>query len=397
VRVLHVVAAVAPRYGGPSRNVIGLCSAARGAAVDAEVCTTDADGDGARLPGAHEELQTWKGVPVRIFERSFSERYKVSPSLARWLRSSVKNYDLVVAHGCFSHAPEAAASAARNAGVPYVFVPHGMLSEWALRRTAKRLYFHLRTRRLVRHASGFLCTSREEQKEVERCGGRAPSISVRWGIDPELLTRTPSDPTAWKETIDLPTNCRVVLFLGRLHPKKGVLDQLLPAVKNLSDDVATVIAGPVDSHAPSYASTIRENVARSGLGKRVRIIGPLEGESKIAALDACDVFVLPSYSENFGLTVAEAMARARSVVVSDQVQIAEDVTRAGAGLVTPLQPEALASCISTVLADRELARRMGAAGRRFAAEHFSWSTAGEQVKRFYERIIADSQIGRFPD
>jgi hypothetical protein len=108
LKVLQVIAAVADRYGGPSRNVVGLCAATRAVGVEAEICTTDADGPRAALAEALPGLQTWRGVPVRFFHRSWSERYKISPPLARWLRTSVMGYDLVVVHGCFSHAPEAA-------------------------------------------------------------------------------------------------------------------------------------------------------------------------------------------------------------------------------------------------------------------------------------------------
>jgi glycosyltransferase involved in cell wall biosynthesis len=388
LKVLQVIAAVADRYGGPSRNVVGLCAATRAAGVDAEICATDADGPGASLPVAGSGPQDWRGVPVRFFHRRWSERYKISPPLARWLRTSARSYDLVVVHGCFSHVPEAAAMAARRAGVPYIVVPHGMLSDWALRRPAKRVYFRLRVRTLVRHASGFLCTSVAEQDEVARCGGLAPSISISWGIEPELFVASPADRVAWKQALGLPPSCRAVLFLGRLHPKKGIVDQLLPALTALPDDIAAVIAGSTDPHAPEYADAIRSEVSRLGLGARVHFTGTLKDEAKIAAVDACDVFVLPSRSENFGVAVAEAMARARPVVVSEQVQIAEDLSRVGAAVVAKLDPQSLAAAIAKVLDDPDGARRMGEAGRRFAAERFSWNVAGKQARRFYEDVVA---------
>jgi glycosyltransferase involved in cell wall biosynthesis len=391
LKVLQVIAAVADRYGGPSRNVVGLCAATRAAGVDAEICATDADGPGASLPGVGSGLKLWRGVPVRLFHRRCSERYKISPPLARWLRTSVRNYDLVVAHGCFSHAPEAAAAAARRAGIPYIVVPHGMLSDWALRRVSKRVYFHLRTRAIVRHASGFLCTSLAEREEVERRGGRAPSICIHWGIEPAVFATPPSDPAAWRRALGLPPGCRVVLFLGRLHPKKGIVDQLLPALTSLPDDIVAVIAGPADAHAPEYAGTIRSEVHRLGLGARVHLTGPLEGQAKIAAFDTCDVFALPSYSENFGLAVAEAMARGRPVVVSDQVQIAPDIARSGAGLVTELDPRKLAAAIAKVLEDPDRARQMGEAGRAFAADRFTWSAVGKQAQQFYKAVLAQAE------
>jgi glycosyltransferase involved in cell wall biosynthesis len=158
MKVLHVVAALAERYGGPSRNVVGLCAATRALGVDAEICATNADGPGGCLDVPSDERIVWHGVPVRFFRRTWSETYKYSAPLSGWLRSRVQDFDLIVTHGCFSFAPEAAAVAAWRAGVPYLVVPHGMLAEWALTRRRKQVHLRLRTRTLVRAARGFICT-----------------------------------------------------------------------------------------------------------------------------------------------------------------------------------------------------------------------------------------------
>jgi glycosyltransferase involved in cell wall biosynthesis len=389
VKVLHVVAALAPRYGGPSVNVPGICHATRAAGVDAEIATTDADGADAALTVPLGERITWQGVPVRFFRRSFSERYKYSRGLGRWLSRSAKDYDLVVAHGCFSYAPEAAADSATRALVPHLFVPHGMLSEFALRgRPFKRGYLLLRTRLLIRGACGVVCTSSDEEAEVRAAGVEAPVARVLWGVDEMVIGNGEMHAPEWRKSVGIPPNKRIILFLGRLHPKKGLFDQVFPALARLDSAVILVVAGSEDAHAPGYAGELRREAARLGLSERVHLIGPVYGEAKTAALDACDVFVLASHDENLGSAVSEAMGRGRPVVVSNRVQLWPEVASARAGFVVPLDPVAVANAIRQILRDPEGARQMGKAGRELVRTRLTWELAATRLKAFYEDVIA---------
>jgi glycosyltransferase involved in cell wall biosynthesis len=118
----------------------------------------------------------------------------------------------------------------------------------------------------------------------------------------------------------------------------------------------------------------------------------VQGADKLAVLADADLFVLPSYSENFGIAVVEAMACGLPVVISDQVNIWREIEGDGAGLVTPCEAGAVADAIARLLADPELRRRMGAAGRAAVAQRYSWDKVGEQLEAAYARIL--DQRGR---
>src|SRR5262249_54056295 len=154
---------------------------------------------------------------------------------------------------------------------------------------------------------------------------------------------------------DLPA--RYVLFLSRINWKKG-LDRLIDAWHHIPD-CPLVIAGNDDEH---YQATLMERARALGIADRVLFIGEVRDEHKWAVYERAQLFVLPSYSENFGNVVAEAMAMARPVVLTPEVGIAPLVRAAGAGVVTDGAPEKLAAAIQELLADPARCLEMGRRG-----------------------------------
>ncbi|HEV3115480.1 MAG TPA: glycosyltransferase, partial [Gemmataceae bacterium] len=184
----------------------------------------------------------------------------------------------------------------------------------------------------------------------------------------------------------------IVLFLSRLHPKKGVTDLLLPACARLKADAFLALAGGRDEHEPGYEAEVRGLVERLGLSGRTAFLGSISSEERWWIYDGAAVFVLPSHSENFGIVVTEAMARGRAVVVSDAVQASAHVVRAGAGRVVPLQMEALAASLDELLASPKTLAEMGERGRAYAREHLSWERIAAMIARTYEVCL-----GTYPD
>jgi glycosyltransferase involved in cell wall biosynthesis len=174
-----------------------------------------------------------------------------------------------------------------------------------------------------------------------------------------------------------------LLFLGRLNWKKG-LDRLLAALA-LAGTARVVIAGGDDQ---GYRTALERVVADLGIQSRVTFVGPVEGDNKAALLGNARALVLPSYSENFGNVVLEAMAAGCPVIVTPEVGVADMVAASGVGLVAAGEPSALAASLSTLMADPGLARRMGAQGRVVAAAQFSWEAAAERMERCYQELGA---------
>jgi glycosyltransferase involved in cell wall biosynthesis len=178
----------------------------------------------------------------------------------------------------------------------------------------------------------------------------------------------------------------IVLFLGRLHFKKG-LDLLISAFDTLRrrvPDAQLLIAGPEND---DYGLKVRGWVRKRGLDGAVHFVGPLHGTDVVQAYVDADVFALPSYTENFGMTVVEAMACALPVVVSDQVNIHAEVTGAGAGFVTRCDADEVAGALKALLCDAGRRRAMGDAGRRLVQERYTWPAIVGTLTKEYEAII----------
>jgi glycosyltransferase involved in cell wall biosynthesis len=386
MRALHVIPAVAPRYGGPSASVLPMCAAlARRPGLRVEVATTDADGAAGRLTAA--DLPAGD-VPVRLFRRDWSERWKYSRGLAAWLRRHARDYDVLHVHAVWSHATAAACRAARRAGVPVLLRPCGMLSDYSRRRSAwrKALYWRLVEQPNLAAVRCFHATSTAEGHELEGLGLDVPAAVIPLGVDPQAWS-APRNADALRERCRAAGDRPVLLFLSRLHPKKGLTDLLLPAMTRLRSGAFLAVVGGPDEHAPAYANEVRAAVERLGLSGRVALLGPAPPAERWALLDGAAAFVLPSRSENFGVVVAEAMARGVPVVVSDAVQSCEHVAAADAGPVVPLRVEALADALDALLAAPELRQGMGRRGQDYARRHFAWPAVAERIAAAYESCL----------
>ena len=178
----------------------------------------------------------------------------------------------------------------------------------------------------------------------------------------------------------------VVLFLGRLNFKKG-LDLLIPAFDQLRRshrDAHLAIVGP-DSEG--YGAKVRGWVRERNLGESVHFVDHLDGGEVLEAYVDADVFVLPSYTENFGLTVVEAMASGTPVIISDRVNIHREIAAAGAGLVTRCDADEMTEAIISLLRDAGRRQEMGEAGRRTARERYNWPPIIQALTREYEAAI----------
>jgi glycosyltransferase involved in cell wall biosynthesis len=171
----------------------------------------------------------------------------------------------------------------------------------------------------------------------------------------------------------------MILFLGRIHPKKG-LDLLIPALARLGKEARLVIAGPDQQ---GYRTVVEGMIRREGVGDRVIFTGMLHGMERVAALRDADLFVLPSYQENFGIAVAEALAAGTPVVISDQVNIHREIAAAGVGQVVETNVAPLAAAIEAWLGDEKRRRSAGERGRDFVRERYDWRRIAEAWREHY--------------
>lgn len=384
MKVLHVIPSVASRDGGPAVAISAMAAALARAGVDVTVATTDADGP-ERLDVPLDRAVERDGVTYRYFPRSVKGDWKFSWPLTRWLADHARDFDVMTAHALFSYATIAACRGARRADVPYIIRPLGTLNDYSLRqkRWKKGPYYRMIERRHLAGAAAIHATSPAEAEDIARLGfgdrTRIIPLGVEPGPEPPRVHRSPDAPLR-------------ILFLSRLHPKKG-----LPL---LFDAVARVSARGVDLHVDvagageaSYTALLRDQVRALRIAERVCFMGEVHGDDKRRAFASADVFVLPSSDENFGIAVAEALAAGLPVVVSDRVALAADVAAYGAGRVVPLDPEALASAIMQ-LGDRDVASATAGRARRLAVERYSWSRVARELVSLYAEVIEAARSRR---
>jgi glycosyltransferase involved in cell wall biosynthesis len=328
VKLLHVISTLSPATGGPPEALRHLTRAYGEAGVDVEIATQDD-------PGA-PYLSSFT-VPVHP-TGSRPSVYAYSPALMKWLRENVSRFDGVIINGVWTFHSLAASIAARGR-VPYVVFTHGMLDPWFKRQypakhLKKVLYWPAQYWVLCK-AERVLFTSTRERDLAPQSfwpnGWKSFVVPYGTGEPPD---NSEAQAEAWYRLIPALRGRRYLLFLSRIHEKKGC-DLLLVAyarVVNQHPDLDLVIAGPDQA---GLQGKLQQRAEELGVARRVHWPGLLTGDPKWGALRRCEAFALPSHQENFGVVVAEALACGRPVLISDQVNIWPEIEQEGVGLVAP--------------------------------------------------------------
>ncbi len=384
MRILHVTPSVGLSRGGPSfvlRTLVrGL--AQQGASV--EVVSTDDDGT-ARLRVPLDGPILENGATYRFFRRQTSF-YNCSLPMLVWLRAHVRDYDIIHVHAVFSWASTVGSRLAFKNNVPYLVRPLGVLNEWGMqnrRPWLKRVSFRCIERAALEHAAAVHYTSARERDEAERLSFSGRAVIIPNPVD---LADAEASPEPFRARYPQLKDKLVILFMSRLDPKKG-LDLLIPAfrmVRAKHSEAILVIAG---SGNREFSKALRRQAGEENVDAHIVWTGFLDGAAKKEALDNADIFVLPSYSENFGVAAVEAMAHGVPVVISDQVAVHTQVAEYSAGVVTACDPKQLAQALSRLVSDPAERLAMGAQGLSLAREQFSTDTVCRSLIKVYESIL----------
>ena len=360
VRVLHTTASLHARNGGPPRTISALAEGLGRAGAAVEVLAL-ADGPPAETvrpdPSA---AQTSFVEPGRGASRRFGTRVQSTGA------------EVVHDHGLWLPTNHAAAQAARRRGLPFVVSTRGMLEPWARQngRFKKSVAWWLYQRRDLTSAAVLHATAPSEAEGLRSAGLRAPIAVIPNGVDvPPQAVRQPRPPGA----------PRRALFLSRVHPKKG-LPLLLDAWAEVRPDGwELVVAGPDED---GHRAELETQTARLGLGE-VSFLGAVDNGKKWDLYRTADLFVLPTYSENFGVVVAEALAAGVPVLTTTGAPWAELQTHRAGWWVEPApRPLAQALRTSTETTDEERAA-MGARGRALVDQTYGWDGIAAQMAEVY--------------
>ena len=376
---MHVITGLDPAHGGPSYTVPRLCQALATVGAEAQLlsvagadeCNITFDGDGG---GCFP--RDWTRVPV-------VRDLRCSSSLARALHELAPKADVIHDHGLWLMPNVDAGRAALLAGKPFIVAPRGMLAPAALAfsRLKKRIVWVLLQGKVVRRAACIHATSEQEHDEIRAFGLNNPVAIIPNGIDlPEPKARSMSGTAAG----------RIVLSLGRIHPKKG-LDRLVRAWATLEavhPDWRLRIVGPDErGHAGELIALAAELKAR-----RVSVEKSVAGDAKVAAYQQADVFVLPTLNENFAITVAEALAAGTPVIATKGAPW-RDLAREGCGWWIGDGVEPLVAALATAMAMRpEALQAMGAKGRTWMARDFSWDRVAHDMFNVYRWLSSGGEV-----
>lgn len=390
LRPLHVIDGLHPRYGGPPRVAVGLACQQVAQGMAPEILSLCAHRDRAETLAAWPEL-TRAHVPVHLVWRAPPAQLGWSPGLSRFYARRMRDFDVVHIHGIWSLALASAAKAARTAGVPYVVAAHGMLDRWSMARsrTKKRVAMTLfGFADMLRQADGIQFGTTDEAEEARPLGLAAREFAVPNGIDASVLDRTLSDGggTLLETFPGLAGRYPVALFLGRLHPKKGI-HLLYDAFARVAADhpnAALLIVGI--SQDQQYEAELTRRASERDLAGRVFFTSKLVGREALLATRSAHLLVMPSFQEGFSVAVLEALAAGLPVLATVPCHLSE-LQAAGAGRVVEATVDGLAEGLRWFFArDAAQLAQLGSHGRRWVETEFTWPAVGAKVEAMYRAI-----------
>jgi len=387
MKVLHVIPSVSPLLGGPSQVVFDLVKALRESGVDAEIATTNDRGREILDVPLYQRIE-YQQVPVWFLPRLSPpmKEFIFSAALTGWLWQHLRDYEILDIHYLFSYASTCAGAIARWQKIPYTVRTMGQLSPWALAQSSlkKQIYTFLIERHNLNQAAAIHCTSTGEVEDVTNFGIQTPKINLPLGVVPP--TWLPAAKQQLREIYQIPPHIPIVLFFSRLHPKKRP-DLLLEALSSLANenyDFHLILAGTGE---PDYCAYLQNLVASLNLVTRTSIPGFVTGKDKELLLQGADIFVLPSFSENFGVAVAEAMAAGLAVIITPGVQIAPEIAAAAAGIVVAGELAPLQEAIAQLLTNAKLRQELGKNAINLVSSRYSWQAIAQNLASAYQAII----------
>jgi glycosyltransferase involved in cell wall biosynthesis len=370
ISVGHVIDSVSDEASGPSYSVPSLCEALARNGDQVRLFTILDDINGAAKFRPEKFKQDWKAVPIL-------NKMRISRALHEALDRSAADLNVLHTHGLWLMANIYPAWVAQRRPRPLVVSPRGMLGREALQfsRYRKLAFWHAFQRSALKSTTCFHVTSNREYHDVRTVGLRQPIAIIPNGIDlpPPHNTK-------------IADGSKTALFLGRIHPKKGVatLIEAWSRLESKFPDWHLKIVGPSANN--DYAKELQRTIGVKKLA-RAQLSGPLYGASKSEAYATADIFILPTLDDNFAMTVAEALAHG-TPVISTKGAPWEDLEKHGCGWWIDHGVSALTSALDHAMRiDGQRLAEMGQAGRAWMAREFSWNSAARSMDSVYRWLM----------
>ena len=382
MRLLHVIADLDRERGGPAQACFELASLMARRGHDVRILTSDRG-----FPEALRDRRSPEGPAIEVYPLSPPRFWGTSWPLRRRLAEAIPEADVVHLHSLYLFHDWAAGAYCRRFAKPYIVRPHGTLDPYIHRRHRyrKAVMEALFQNRVLRGAVGLHYTTEEEMTLARPFAHNSRGWVVPNGIDLAEFAALPSR-EEFRALHPRIGARKVVLFFGRLNFKKGVDTTIaaFAAVARVRDDVFLVIAGPDGGLRTAAEQWVRD----AAIGDRTLFTGMVSGPEKGLVLASSDIFLLPSLSENFGISVVEAAACGLPVVISDRVNLWRDVAEAEAGLVGPPTVEAFTKHLQFLLENPAAGAAMGRRGAELVRRRYTWEALGERYEAMYHEAAA---------
>lgn len=383
-------------YGGIPHIVQGLAEALISLGHPCQVIATNAGG-ATNLQVKLEEPVVYEGVPIIYTQRWGNNPYFYAPSLRKHLAALAPAYDIALVSGGWGYINLASRLALPQSGLPYVLNPQGLFDPWAFRHKylKKLLYWHLVEKRNYAGAAGIVAMTDSEAAQVKEYINGVPVRVIPNGVNLKHFQLT-SGKEELERSWPVLAGSPYILFLSRLHPKKG-LDLLFPAFQRLlalcrehdSPEPYLVVAGDGEEQ---YKHDLENLVQRLEIRDRVLFTGLVTGEAKLALLHHCSFMVLPSRGEGLPMAVLETMACGKPVILTPGCYLPE-VGQAGAGLEVALEVEPLIAAMDQLWTNAEMRLEMGERASKLVQDKFTWERVAQETVHFCAQLLSQRARG----
>jgi glycosyltransferase involved in cell wall biosynthesis len=387
--ILQTLASLDPSSGGPARSVPQLALALSNHELGLWCGDSNSDiqfgytqrkyssGESERSrAGGLPDLRGVEAGNIQLLTGSFAK------VLEEWGRP-----DLIHDHGIWLPCHQQVAKVCRKLEIPRIMSPRGMLEPWALnhRKWKKRLAWWLYQRRDLHSVAGLHATAESEAKQLRRLGLKAPILVAANGVTiPDVLIEESRNVEKHAPLVSRANMQRTALFLSRVHPKKGLPLLVEAWVKAQPDNWKMRVVGPDED---GHLAKVKRLVEQAGLSVTWQFEDSLEGSAKWQAMAEADLFILPSYSENFGIVVAESLAAGTPVITTTGAPWKGLQERSCGWWVEPESDALTAALREATGMSVEDRKAMGERGREWVRQDFAWPGIAEKMERFYKELL----------